>query len=153
MPLIFEMALDDEPERANQIRAYREELDSRLKTFESSYTPPYSHDLAHFQRLSPLVKWNAYYSGYCHNLLTYQVCLTSWCVLPGADPERIAWDVLMQICRQTGEELWRADVPGLEKREWGRFAVPNWSLLEIEDAQLGGGDVDFQGAFEKMNHE
>ena len=153
MTLIFEMALDDEPERANLMRLYRKELDSRLKAYESPYTPPYSHDLLHFQRLSPLVKWNAYHSGHCHNLLTYQVCLTSWCVLPGADSERIAWDVLMQICRQTGEELWRGDVPGLEAREWARFAVPNWPLLAIEDAQSEVEDVDFHGALEKVNHE
>jgi hypothetical protein len=153
MSLIFEMDLDDALERVSLIRAYRKDLDSRLKVFESPYKPPYNHDLAHFQRLSPLIKWNAYYSGHSHNLLTYQLCLASWCLLPGSDPEDVAWDVLMQLCGRTGEELWRADVPGFEKREWGRFAVPNWSLLEIEDAQLGGGDVDFQGAFEKMNHE
>lgn len=135
MSLIFEMALDDEPERANQVRTYRGELDSRLRAYESPYKPPYNHDLAHFQRLSPSVKWNAYYSGNCHNLLTYQVCLASWCVLPGADPERIAWDVLMQICQRTGEDLWKADIPGIEPREWARFAVPNWPLLAIEDVQ------------------
>ncbi|WP_338667350.1 hypothetical protein [Pseudodesulfovibrio methanolicus] len=154
MSLIFELGLDDEPERADQVRAYRQELDCRLKEFESPYKPPYSHDLAYFQRLSPLVKWNAYYSGNSHNLITHQLCLVNWCVLPGTDPEPVAWDVLMQLCRRTGEDLWRADVPGLEEREWSRFAVPNCPLHVIEDAQSEEDEeVDFHGVFEKMNHE
>lgn len=149
MSLIFELALDDEPERAGQVRAYRKELDCRLKEFESPYKPPYNHDLAHFQSLSPLVKWNAYYSGHSHNLLSYQLCLASWCLLPDADPDLVAWEVLMQICQQTGEELWRTDLPGLERRDRVDFALPNWSLLAVEDVQIESGEVDFHDAFEK----
>ena len=143
MSLVLKHLLNTQ--QARSYREYRVALDDRLKAFESPFPPPYCHDLAHEQRLSPLVMWNAYYSGRSHNLLTRSMCLASWCVLPGASPEEVAWDVLLQVSRQTGAELWKTDAPGVDPCIRSVFACWNFALESV--GQPGGGVDDFQYDF------
>lgn len=143
MSLVFKHLLNTQ--QARSYREYRVALDGRLEAFESPFDPPYSHDLAHEQRLSPLVMWNAYYSGRANNLLTRGMCLASWCVLPGAIPEEVAWDVLLQVSRQTGTELWKTDIPGLDPCIRSAFACRNYSLESV--CQPGRGGDDFHHDF------
>lgn len=128
--LIFEIALEGNPEQAKIVRTYRKELDSHLKEFESPFRPPYGHDLYHEERLSPLILWNAYYAGRCHNLLTKGLCLASWCMMHTVDvtPAEVAWEVLLQVSKQTGEELWRTDIPGVGSSIRPMFACRNFAL-------------------------
>jgi len=42
-------------------------------------------------------------------------------------PEEMAWEVLLQISEQTGEDLWRTDVPGVGPEMRAMFSTRNYA--------------------------